>query len=45
MFVELAPVGKADWPVTGDKNLLVLALACGQRIVTAEALPVTLGAP
>jgi len=44
MFIELAAVGKADWLVTGDKDLLVLAPAFGQRIVTAEVLLATLGA-
>jgi len=37
MFVELAAVGKADFPVTGDKDLLALAPIFGQRIVTADA--------
>ena len=37
MFIELAAVGKADWLVTGDKELLVLAPAFNWPIVTAEA--------
>ena len=45
MFIELAAVGKADWLVTGDKDLLVLAPDFGQRIVTAEAFLATLSAP
>jgi uncharacterized protein len=45
MFIELAAVGKAAWLVTGDKDLLVLAPAFGQRIVTAEVFLATLGAP
>ena len=45
MFIELAAVGQADWLVTGDKGLLVLAPAFGQRIVTAEAFLATLGGP
>ena len=36
MFLELAAVGKADFLVTGDKDLLVLASAFGRRIVTAD---------
>ncbi len=36
MFIELAAVGKADWLVTGDKDLLVLAAELGESIVTAE---------
>ena len=42
MFIELAAVGKADWLVTGDKDLLVLAPEFGRRIVTAEAFLATL---
>ena len=45
MFIELAAVGQADWLVTGDKGLLVLAPAFGQRIVTAEAFLATRGGP
>ena len=37
MFLELAAVGKADFLVTGDKNLLVLASEFRRSIVTAEA--------
>lgn len=37
MFIELAAVGKADFLVTGDKDLLVLAPDFKRRIVTAEA--------
>ncbi|CAN5307519.1 putative toxin-antitoxin system toxin component, PIN family [soil metagenome] len=37
MFIELAAVSKADFLVTGDKDLLVLAPDFGGRIVTAEA--------
>ena len=36
MFIELAAVGKADFLVTGDQDLLVLAPAFNRRIVTAE---------
>lgn len=39
MFVELAAVGKADWLVTGDKDLLVMAGEFDHlfaRISTAE---------
>jgi putative PIN family toxin of toxin-antitoxin system len=42
MFIELAAVGKADWPVTGDKDSLVLAAEFNQRIATAEAFLVRL---
>jgi uncharacterized protein len=45
MFIELAAVGKADFLVTGDKDLVVMAGEFGQRIVTAEAFLATLGAP
>ena len=45
MFIELAAVGKADWLVTGDKDLLVLSPAFGQRIITAEVLLATLCTP
>ena len=37
MFIELAAVGRADWLVTGDKDLLVLAGQFNRPIVTAEA--------
>ncbi|HET6629550.1 MAG TPA: putative toxin-antitoxin system toxin component, PIN family [Woeseiaceae bacterium] len=37
-FLELAIVGKADWLVTGDKDLLSLAKRFPVRIVTADAL-------
>lgn len=43
MFIALAAVGKADFLVTGDKDLLVLATAFGGRIVTAEAIVEGLG--
>ena len=36
MFIELAAVGKADFLVTGDKDLLVLAPEFDARIVTAD---------
>ena len=36
MFIELAAVGKADFLVTGDKKLLVMAAEFGGRVVTAE---------
>lgn len=42
MFIALAAVGKADFLVTGDKDLLVMA-AFGGRIVTAEVFLATLG--
>ncbi len=42
MFIELAAVGKADWLVTGDKDLLVLAPEFNRPIVTAEAFLVRL---
>ena len=44
MFIELAAVGKADWLVTGDKDLLVLAPEFNRPIVTAEAFLVQLDA-
>jgi putative PIN family toxin of toxin-antitoxin system len=37
MFIELAAAGKADFLVTGGKDLLVLAPEFKGRIVTAEA--------
>ena len=37
MFIELAAVGKADFLVTGDKDLLALAPELGPQIVTADA--------
>lgn len=43
MFIELAAVGKADFLVTGDKDLLVMAGGFGGRVVTAEALVERLG--
>ena len=45
MFIELAFVGKADFLVTGDKDLLVLAPEFGGRIVTADAFLVGLELP
>lgn len=45
MFVELAALGKANFLVTGDKDLLVLAAAFDGRIVTAEVFLAALGAP
>ncbi len=42
MFIELAAAGKADWLVTGDKDLLVLAADFNRPIVTAEAFLVQL---
>ncbi|HEY8709265.1 MAG TPA: putative toxin-antitoxin system toxin component, PIN family [Burkholderiaceae bacterium] len=44
MFIELAAAGKADFLLTGDKDLLVLAPEFGRRIVTAEAYLDHLGA-
>lgn len=44
MFIELAAVGKADFLVTGDRDLLVLAPEFGGRIVTAEVFLGGLGA-
>jgi predicted nucleic acid-binding protein len=43
MFIELAAVGKADWLVTGDKGLLVLAAEFNRPIVTAEVFFLQLG--
>ena len=43
MFLELAAVGKADFLVTGDQDLLVLAPDFGTRIVTAEEFLLGLG--
>ena len=43
MFIELAAVGKADWLVTGDKELLVMAAELNRSIVTAEAFFLRLG--
>ena len=37
MFIELAAIGSAEFLVSGDKDLLVLAPEFGQRIVTVEA--------
>ena len=37
-FLELATVGKADFLVTGDKDLLVLASEFSRTIVTPEVL-------
>jgi uncharacterized protein len=36
MFIELAAVGKADFLVTGDKDLLVLASEFRRSIVSAD---------
>ena len=36
MFIELAAVGKAEWLVTGDKDLLVMAAEFDRPIVAAE---------
>ena len=44
MFIELAAVGKANFLVTGDQDLLVLAPAFSRRIVTAEVFLTTLNA-
>ena len=44
MFIELAAVGEADFLVTGDKDLLVMAAEFGRRIVTAEVFLERLGA-
>lgn len=44
MFIELAAVGKADFLVTGDKDLLVMAAEFGRRIVTAAVFLERLGA-
>ena len=38
MFTELAAVARADFLVTGDKDLLVMASAFSRPIVTAEVL-------
>jgi putative PIN family toxin of toxin-antitoxin system len=43
MFIELAAAGKADFLVTGDKDLLVLAPEFGRPIVTADAFLAHLG--
>ena len=43
MFLELAAAGKADFLVTGDMDLLLLASDSGQRIVTAQAFLEGLG--
>jgi uncharacterized protein len=43
MFIELAAVGKADFLVTGDKDLLVMAAEFGGRIVTTGAFLEGLG--
>ena len=37
MFIELAAVGKADFLVTGDNDLLVMAPAFKGRLVTADS--------
>ena len=44
MFLELAAAGKADFLLTGDTDLLLLASDFGQRIVTAQAFLEDLGA-
>ena len=44
-FIELAAAGKADFLVTGNKDLLVLAAEFGHRIVTADAFLARLGPP
>lgn len=43
MSIELAAVGKADFLVTGDKDLLALAPEFGRRIVTADTFLASLG--
>ena len=43
MFLELAAAGKADFLLTGDMDLLLLASDFGQRIVTAQAFLEGLG--
>lgn len=43
MFIELAAVGKADWLVTGDKDLLVMAVEFNRPIVTAEVFLLKIG--
>ena len=43
MFIELAAMGRADFSVTWDKDLLVLTAAFGKRIVSAEVFLVRLG--
>jgi putative PIN family toxin of toxin-antitoxin system len=43
MFVELAWAGKADFLVTGDKDLLALAPAFARAIVTPDAFLDRLG--
>jgi uncharacterized protein len=44
MLIELAAVGKADFLVTGNKDLLVLAAVCGDRIVSAEVFAMQIDA-
>lgn len=43
MFIELAAVGKADWLITGDDDLLALAGQFATRIGTAQAFLTGLG--
>ena len=43
MFIELAHAGKADWLVTGDRDLLALAPSFSRPIVTADEFLRTLG--
>ena len=44
MLIELAAAGKADFLVTGNQDLLVLAPAFNRRIVAAEVFLTTLDA-
>lgn len=37
-FIELAALGKDDWLVTGDKDLLVMAGVFDRPVVTAQML-------
>jgi predicted nucleic acid-binding protein len=44
VFIELAAVGEADFLVTEDQDLLVLAPEFNRRIVTAGVLLTTFNA-
>lgn len=44
MFLELAAVGKVDFLVTSDKDLLAMEAEFSRRIVTADAFLERLGA-
>jgi uncharacterized protein len=45
MFIELAAAGRADFLVTGDKDLLALAKAFDRPIVTVDTFLAGLGEP